>query len=75
MPVRTGFHQTRWPNAARGLALCLLAVVAVVLFDGVLHALMAVAVWLGIDYRNNLKAMDEWRQDKAVSQYLQPLRR
>src|SRR5882724_11205407 len=41
MPVRTGFHQTRWPNAARGLALCLLAVVAVVLFDGVLHVLMA----------------------------------
>jgi len=39
--VRTGFHQTRWPDAARGLALCLLAVVAVVLFDGVLHVLMA----------------------------------
>src|SRR5882724_795600 len=41
VPVRTGFHQTCWPDAARGLALCLLAVVAVVLFDGVLHALMA----------------------------------
>src|SRR6202166_867674 len=41
MSVRPGFRQTRWPDAAHGLALCILAVVAVVMLDSVLHVLMA----------------------------------
>src|SRR6202166_3242823 len=41
MSVRPGFRQTRWPDAAHGLALCILAVAAVVMLDGVLHVLMA----------------------------------
>jgi len=38
------------------------------------HALAAVVVWWGLDYRNNIKVLEEWRQNEAVSQYLQPLR-
>ena len=41
MSVRPGFRQTRWPDAAHRLALCILAVAAVVMLDGVLHVLMA----------------------------------
>src|ERR1700688_3200642 len=41
MSVRPGFRQTRWPDAAHGLALCILAVVAVVMLDSAVHALLA----------------------------------
>src|SRR6202047_2180456 len=41
MSVRPGFRQTRWPDAAHGLALCILAVAAVLALDSTLHVLMA----------------------------------